>query len=496
MKTSVPDIAHQMADAPTRPHAGPASRAIDAALSSFLGVRFALNSESSRLCVALSGGRDSVVLLHALHRLVVSGRLPVSLTAVHVHHGISPNADQWTEFCAEFCRASAVPLSIVPVEVPRDSGEGLEAAARRMRHAVFADCAADWLALAHHRDDQAETVLLNLLRGSGIAGAAGMLAERAQGHGPSLIRPLLDVPHTVIEDYAAEHALRWIDDESNEDTHYRRNFLRREVLPALEEKFPGAQKSLARAAGHFAEGAALLDDLAAIDRRAVAAPSGRIALADFNALPPARARNLLRFEWIAAGFRAPDTCWIDEARRQLASTVAQSETCLMTPDGELHVYRGELHIVGHRVEMPVESLLWQGEAELPWAGGRVRFMPATGSGIRRSLFVAGDLCLKARQGGEHLQLHSKRPRRTLRKLFQEASVPPWERERLPYLWCAEKLLWVGSVGVDAAFACAADEDGLLPVFEAAETVVADESRAPLESKQADGSPESGAALHR
>jgi len=495
MKTSVPDIAQQMADAPTRPHAGPASKAIDAALSSFLGVRLTSNSGPSRLCVALSGGRDSVVLLHALHRLVVSGRLLVSLSAVHVHHGISPNADQWTAFCTEFCRTCAVPLSIVRVEVPRDSGEGLEAAARRMRHAVFADCAADWLALAHHRDDQAETVLLNLLRGSGIAGAAGMLTERAQEHGPSLIRPLLEVPRYVIENYAAEHALRWIDDESNEDTHYRRNFLRREVLPALEAKFPGAQKSLARAAGHFAEGAALLDDLAAIDRQAVAAWSGRITLADFNALPPARARNLLRFEWIAAGFRAPDTRWIDEARRQLATAIAQSETCLATPDGELHVYRGELHIVGHRPEIPVESLLWHGEAELPWAGGRVRFVPVIGSGIRRSLFVSGELCLKARQGGEHLQLHTRRPRRTLRKLFQEASVPPWERERLPYLWCAEKLLWVGSVGVDAAFACAADEEGLLPVFETAETVVADESRAPLESKQADGSPESGAALH-
>ena len=495
MKTSVPNIAQQMAEASTRPHAGPASGAIDAALSSFLGVRLASNSGASRLCVALSGGRDSVVLLHALHRLVVADRLPVSLSAVHVHHGISPNADRWTGFCAEFCRACAVPLSIVRVVVPRDSGEGLEAAARRMRHAVFADCDADAVALAHHRDDQAETVLLNLLRGSGIAGAAGMLAERAQVYGPSLIRPLLDVPRTVIEDYAAEHALRWIDDESNEDTHYRRNFLRRDVLPALEEKFPGAQKSLARAAGHFAEGAALLDDLAAIDRQAVAAWSGRIALADFNALPPARARNLLRFEWIAAGFRAPDTRWIDEARRQLASTIAQSETCLVTPDGELHVYRGELHVVGHRLGMPFEPVVWQDESALPWAGGRVRFVPAIGSGIRRILFVSGELCLMARQGGEHLQLHPKRPRRTVRKLFQEASVPPWERERVPYLWCAKKLLWVGGLGVDAAFVCAADEEGLLPVFETAHTVIADESSAPVESTRTDGSFVSGAAEH-
>ena len=464
MKTSVPDIAQQMAEAPNRLHAGPASKVIDAALSRFLEARVTSESSSFSLCVALSGGRDSVVLLHALHRLS-TGRIPLTLSAVHVHHGISPNADRWAEFCAELCRACAVPLDVVRVDVPRDSGEGLEAAARRMRHAVFATRAADVVALAHHRDDQAETVLLNLLRGSGIAGAAGMLAERAQAHGPSLIRPLLDVPRAVIEDYAAEHALRWIDDESNDDTHYRRNFLRREVLPALEEKFPGAQKSLARAAGHFAEGAALLDDLAAIDREAVRAPSGRIALAGFNALPPARARNLLRFEWIAAGFRAPDARWIEEARRQLAATIAQSETCLATPDGELHVYRGELHIVGHGRDLPVEPMLWQGEAELPWAGGRVCFMPVVGSGLRRSLFVVGALFLKARQGGEHLQVHAKRPRRSLRKLFQEASVPPWERERLPFLWQEEKLLWVGGLGGEAAFACGEGEEGMGVLWE-------------------------------
>ena len=156
MKNSVIDIAQQTADARSAPHAGPASRAIDAALSDFLNVRLASDSGFSKLCVALSGGRDSVVLLHALHRLVVAGRLPISLSAIHVHHGISPNADQWTGFCAEFCRACAVPLSIVRVDVPRDTGEGLEAAARRKRHAVFADCNADAVALAHHTGARSE----------------------------------------------------------------------------------------------------------------------------------------------------------------------------------------------------------------------------------------------------------------------------------------------------------------------------------------------------
>ncbi len=437
-----------------------------AVLSDFLASRLtARGRPGGRLCVGLSGGRDSVVLLHALSRLLTSAAFPIALSAVHVDHGISPQADAWAAFCADCCRRWDVPLRTVRVAVPRDSGEGLEAAARRLRHAVFAGCDADWLALAHHRDDQAETVLLNLLRGAGIAGAAGMLAERPQARGPSLVRPLLDVPRAAIEAYAAEQGLSWIEDESNDDLHFRRNFLRREVMPRLVEKFSGAQKALARAAGHFAEGALLLDDLAAIDRARLATPTGRIGLSGFNALAPARARNLLRFEWVAAGFRAPDTRWIDEALHQLTTAGGLSETCLATPDGELHVYRGELYCVGHFPDVPVAPLSWAGEAELPWAGGRVRFVPATGVGVRRGRFDDGPVCLRPRQGGERLQPDARRPRRSLRNLLQEAAVPPWERARLPLLWCGERLAWMGGLGVDSAFACAPDESGIVPVWE-------------------------------
>jgi tRNA(Ile)-lysidine synthase len=151
--------------------------------------------------------------------------------------------------------------------VPRVSGEGLEAAARRLRHAVFAACPADWLALAHHRDDQAETVLFRLLRGAGVKGAAGMLAERPQAGGARLIRPLLELPRSVIAGYGEAHSLAWIEDESNADLRYRRNHLRREVMPRIGQQFPGAAQALARAGGHFAEAALLLDELAQADRR-------------------------------------------------------------------------------------------------------------------------------------------------------------------------------------------------------------------------------------
>ena len=424
-----------------------------------------------RVCVALSGGLDSVVLLHASCALMTTARLPIELSAIHVHHGLSPNAEAWSAFCSVLCESLQVPLDVVRVEVPKDSGEGLEAAARRQRYSAFAACGADWLALAHHRDDQAETVLLNLLRGAGVAGAAGMLAERPRRNGPTLIRPLLDLPRSALADYANAHGLRWIDDESNADVHFRRNFLRHDVLPLLEEKFPAAQRALSRAAGHFAEGAALLRELAAIDRVAVMGVSGRLGLAAFNALSPARARNLLRQTWVEAGFRAPDARWLDEALAQLASASPLSEMRVETPDGALCVYRGEIYFLRQMPPVDALPMRWHGENVLPWAGGWLRLTGAPGVGIGLRHLTGAIVEIRARQGGERLQCHPARPRRNLRNVLQERGMPPWERARLPFLWIGDRLAWVGGVGVDVAFACAPDEAGVLPVWDAGQVEV-------------------------
>lgn len=444
----------------------PASR-LPAVVGEFFAARPVAPGRRLRVCVALSGGRDSVVLLHVLSGLAARG-VPIAVSAVHVNHAISAHADCWAAFCAAFCQRCAVPLLVVRVAVPRSSGEGLEGAARRMRHAAFADCRADFLALAHHRDDQAETVLLNLLRGAGVAGAAGMLVERPQASGPALVRPLLEVPPAVLDAYAAQHALEWIHDESNDDEHFRRNHLRRAVMPRLDEKFPGARGALARAATHFAEASLLLDELAAIDRAALTTASGRITLAGFNALSPARARNLLRHLWVGAGHRAPDTRWIAEALRQLADADALAETCVATVDGQLHVFRGELHLVGQPPPMPAAPVPWSGEQPLPWAGGWLRLLPGVGTGIAAQRLAGAPLVVACRSGGERLQPDPRRPRRSLRNLLREAAIPPWERACLPLLFCAGQLVWVAGIGIDAAFACPPGEAGLLPVWEEGE----------------------------
>jgi tRNA(Ile)-lysidine synthase len=449
--------------------------AIDSALCGFFLPRLA---PGERVCVGLSGGMDSMALLHALRRLVRMGELHASISAVHVHHGSSARADAWADFCRDSCARLEVPLRIARVDVPRNTGEGLEGAARRLRHAVFADLNADWLALAHHRDDQAETVLLKLLRGAGVSGAAGMPAARTQTGGPLLARPFLELARTVIQRYAQAHGLVWIEDESNDDERFRRNFLRLDILPRLEERFPGAGASLARAAGHFAEAAALLDDLAALDRDIVRAASGRIAVQAFNRLGPARARNLLRYAWRRAGFRAPDAGWIGEALKQLATADAASELRLTTADGELRVYRGELHIMPLRAAPPAEPLPWMGQETLPWAGGQVRFAASMGQGVRQGALAGKEALLQARRGGERLQPDARRPRRALRKLLQENAVPPWERERLPLLWIDGRLAWAGLIGCDAAFACRPGEAGILPSWASSEER---ECRSPGES---------------
>jgi len=429
-----------------------------------------LNFFSSRLdfgnevCVAFSGGCDSVVLLHALNELCHRGDLAVSLSALHVHHGISSNANAWTAFCEEFCSVHTIPLAVHRVCVANNSGKGLEAAARNARYAVFKECRAHWLALAHHQDDQVETVLLNLLRGAGIVGVAGMPAERTLSLRLRLVRPLLDMPRELIKEYAYRHHLQWVDDESNLDSRYRRNFLRNEIIPKLAEHFPKAQGALARAARHFAEGAKLLDELAIIDHKALASPAGRVLLAGFNALDPAKARNLLRFIWQDAGFQMSEARWIEEAMRQLAATKNDSETCVATADGELHVYRGEIYLRSHR-PAPVKAISWQGEEFLPWADGKVYFKSVKGQGLNLGQLQKYGATLQPRQGGEQLHLHPKRPRKSLRNLFKETAIPPWERERLPFLWCGKKLAWVGRIGMDVSFACSPTDDGILPVWE-------------------------------
>jgi tRNA(Ile)-lysidine synthase len=355
-----------------------------------------------------------VVLLHQL-------RNRPGISAVHVHHGLSPNADAWAAFCRTLCKRWGVPLRVHRVKVKR-AGEGLEAAARAARYEAFKRIPAETIALAHNLDDQAETVLMNLLRGAGVRGARGML-PRSSFKGKTLVRPLLDVSREEILAYARKHKLEWIEDESNADEALTRNFIRRSVGPLLAQKFPQWKRSLARAAKHFS-------------KREV---SGEELL-----------RSFLR----ARGLKAPSEAKLAEMLKQLTSGGART---LIEHDGaRLRVYRGK--ILEDRGARAFAPIAWKGEAKLaiPALGGELRFR--RGRGIDAKRLERESFEIRLRSGGERLQPHARRPRRTLKNLFQEAGVPHWTRSQIPLLFCGEDLVWVPGLGVDARY----QGQGVLP----------------------------------
>ncbi|HUN68724.1 MAG TPA: tRNA lysidine(34) synthetase TilS [Burkholderiales bacterium] len=379
-----------------------------------------------RVAVGLSGGLDSVVLLHLMHGQ--APRLGYKLSAVHVNHGLSPNAGRWQEFCSALCLELGVPFRAIKVKVTKHR-HGLEAAARDARRAAFMKSGADAIALAHHLDDQAETVLFNLLRGAGPEGASGMPALGRLGR-KLLLRPLLQVPRRAIRAYAAGHRLAWIEDESNLDESLTRNFIRRRVGPLLEERFPRWRENLARAARHFA--AAELDS-----------------------------RRLLRAYLNTKGLRAPSEAKLLEMLKQLASGRGA-----VAHDGKLlRVYRDKVFLKkDEKRSVEFEPQSWNGAARLslPALGGELRFRKVRGQGIDAILLKGRKLQVRLRSGGERFQPDARRPRRTLKNLFQEAGVPPWERERLPLIFCGKDLVWVPGVGVDAKYLSAGRAPGIVP----------------------------------
>jgi len=418
-----------------------------------------------RIQVGLSGGLDSVVLLQLLSRLAPEFGWRVS--ALHVHHGISPNADDWAAFCAACCASLKIPLNPVHVDIaPLREQHGLEAAARILRHAAYAQSDSDFVALAHHADDQAETLMLQLLRGSGVRGAAAMPFLSAPKNGSRLIRPLLPFSRQEILDYAQVQHLQWIEDESNADQHYARNFLRHSVFPLLTQRFPAARQTLARSAAHFAEAAELQDDLAALDACG-AISDGWLALAALAQLSSARAKNLLRYFLETRGAPAPSAAQLQEMLTQLASSRQDAAVCVDFAGWQLRRYRGRVRVEPEPPACDPElQLRWQGETELFWPpiGGKVRFDSVQGAGLSLAKLQQAPVRLRLRQGAERLRPYSGARSRSLKNLLQESAIPPWQRARLPLLYCGELLACIPGVALAAEFQAAPGESGILPVL--------------------------------
>jgi tRNA(Ile)-lysidine synthase len=420
--------------------------------------------DHTALCVALSGGRDSSVLLHALAGLREAASWP--LRAVHVNHGLQPAAGEWARHCGEFCTTLGVPLAVRQVVPLTDAGCGPEAAAREARYAALAAelRPGEWLLLAHHEDDQLETVLLHLLRGSGVSGLAGIPAG-SEFAGGRLCRPLLGVSGADIAAYAQRHALVWIEDPSNADVALDRNFLRARVIPPLRQRWPTAARAAGRSARLAAEAADLLADLARIDAQAVL-QGEIIELAPFRALDAARQRNLLRWLIRQRGWPMPPEPRLAAGLQQLLAARPDRHPVLAWSGHSIRRFRERLYLVaGDPAVAPAAIRTWDGEGSLALGGlrGELRLQPATGAGLAGRI-LAGGLQLAFRNGGEALRGGGDAHHRSLKYLFQKHAVVPWMRNHIPLLYAGGELAAVADLWLADWALARPGEPGLMVVW--------------------------------
>lgn len=421
----------------------------------------------SGLAVALSGGLDSCVLLslvHALQQQVAidyhgAGHFaPFQLYAIHVNHGLSPNAGHWEAFCRETCDALGIELLVERITIDRNAGPSLENLAREQRYAAFQRHLqpGHGLLMAHHLDDQSETFLLRTLRGAGPRGLGAMPARRPLGQG-WLLRPLLGCPRAELERYARQQHLRWIEDESNQSLDFDRNYLRRELLPLIESRWPGYRQTWHRSATLAAEADELLAQLADLDLADIphSTQAGSLTLNCYalSRLVPSRQRNVLR-RWLRKS-NIPEPGYhllqqivheviaaAADTQPQVSWSVAEQTFLLRRHQGVLHLSTVIQKPFAENTEIP---LIPGQPVSLPDKGTVTLILSSceSGHGLPRTV---DRFTVRYRRGGESLRLQGRRLR-SLKKILQESNLPPWQRERLPLLFADDELVAVADIGV-------------------------------------------------
>jgi tRNA(Ile)-lysidine synthase len=395
----------------------------------------------SRYIVGFSGGLDSTALLHALC-IFNAGNVPV--IAIHVDHGLQPNSADWARHCEDVAVAAGAAYRCLTVNVQLESGKGPEASARDARYTAFRSemRAGDWLFSAHHREDQAETLLLNLVRGAGPAGIAGIGAIRRFGPG-WLLRPMLDVERAELQEYAAAEGLRWIEDPSNRDRRFDRNFLRHDILPRLGARWPDIAQRLQRSARHAGEAADLLGELAAIDLEALGDRPERLPIGLLLALPAARQRNVIRHALKKLGLSTPTEVQLRRILDEVIPAREDAQPLVSWPGASVRRYRDQLYLLPDELQhVPPPARVTGDRVELGGGLGVLRFAKDTAAGLSPALFD-DRLRLEYRQGGEEFRPHGQSHTRKLKKLLQQEAIVPWMRDRIPLLYAGDKLIAVG-----------------------------------------------------
>jgi tRNA(Ile)-lysidine synthase len=410
------------------------------------------HKKNKSMTVALSGGVDSVVLLHLLHQLQKTQNF--TLKASHVHHGLSKNADKWVKFCEKLCTKLSIPLDVNYVKLPQKKSLGIEGEARQLRYEKLLKSKTDLVVLAHHEDDQAETFLLQLIRGAGVKGLSSMAHFDDTRR---LWRPLLNTSRIDIETYAKKHKLKWIEDESNQNIDFDRNFMRSKVLPILKSRFNHIIKVISRSSSHLAEAQHLLDDLAQIDLKSHLKSNNykhKLNVKTLDKLSNARAKNVLRY-WLEINAQLmPSKDLLDELLRQVLTAKKDATIKIqLSKFYEIRRYQDEIYIVPKNKNIQKKyEMIWAGESEIILPNGqKLKFKKVKGRGINLKFLRDQKLKIRNRQGGESFKPDSKRPTKKIKQLLQESDLPPWEREFFPMIFVGDEVACVPNFGIDQKY---------------------------------------------
>lgn len=424
-------------------------------LSEFQSVLSGLAPEGASFKVALSGGLDSVVLLHLFSRLVNHG-----LTAHHVHHGLSDNAEQWVQFCTELTGSLAVPLLVSRVTLDKTGRTSLEALARDKRYAALKEGfnQQSYLVTAHHQDDQLETVLLALKRGAGLTGLQGIVAKQSLTIG-FLIRPLLNFSREQLEDYAQQFSLTWIEDESNTDQQFDRNFIRHSITPLLKQRWPAITKTVARSASHCQSQQQLINELSESDFKQCRLSTSALKIESLKDLSETRRNNVLRYWFKLTELQYPSTKQLQVIWQELVLAQHDATPKVVLQGIVVCRYRAAIYLVDENklVNKPFE-IEWQAEPQITINTGQYNIQIDAGEGFLNQNNRL-EVCFREQlSAGFQCQPIGRDKSRSIKKLLHEYHVPPWLRESVPFVFINDEL--VEAVGL---FKCATPFSSLISV---------------------------------
>jgi len=429
-------------------------------LTAFLAL--ARNAGCERLCVAYSGGIDSHVLLEQLNSLNQGGTT-IPLDAVYINHNLQDDSKRWGEHCQQVCLTMKIPFQQIEVNATPEVGESPEEKARSVRYQALENqlLANQWLVTAQHTDDQAETLLLQLLRGSGAHGLSAMPTKKILGYG-ELHRPLLTVSKAQIEEYAKQNHLSWIDDPSNDDQAIPRNYLRKTVIPAFEKMWPETIQMLERSASWLGEAAEMMTEIAEQDFIDCQGDYQSLCLDKLKTLTSIRQKNLLRYWFHQRGLKRPGNEKLLLINEQIINAREDANPRLDWQGISLRRFKNKLFMLSKWVETGIDwQLSWGANSSVLLVNkiGVLSVSEVLGQGLKKT-YQQQNLELRLRKGGEHCHPVERNNNRSLKKLFQEYSVPPWYRDSWPLLYCDNQLIAVPGLFICKGFEAEESEAGL------------------------------------